>query len=403
VTLPERPSPPFLGIRFAVLMFLNYATQGAFVPLFSVRLRELGFTPVQIGWASATSAMAALVGPLAAGQVADRFFPAQRCLAVCALIGSSLLVFLSGLTDPLAVSVTTLAIWLVLGPANTLCAAMCFAHLPHPEQDFGRVRMWGTIGWVWAGWFMGFWLSRPLWLRITPGDSMADIFRLAAVMALALSAYALSLPHTPPQKRAGHWLAPLVAFRLLRSRAFFTYWICSFGMCVTLPFMIQLAPLLLYQLGVPRPWLGPTMTISQSTEIFSLALLPMLFLRLSIRGTMFLGAAAWTLLLIVLMIGNPLWLVIGALSMNGLFICCFIVAGQVFVNSRARGDVRASAQALLAFINALGLLTGNVVAGWVHELAGGEFGPTFAVAAALAGIMVILFVAGFRDRKQDEA
>jgi len=385
-------------------MFLNYATQGAFVPLFSVRLRELGLTPVQIGWASATSAMAALVGPLAAGQVADRSFPAQRCLSVCALIASSLLVFLSGLTDPLAVSVTTLAIWLVLGPANTLCAAMCFAHLPQPEQDFGRVRMWGTIGWVWAGWFMGFWLSRPIWLRITPGDSgMADIFRLAAVMALALSAYALSLPHTPPQKRAGHWLAPLVAFRLLRSRAFFTYWICSFGMCVTLPFMIQLAPLLLFQLGVPRAWLGPTMTISQSTEIFSLALLPMLFLRLSIRGTMFLGAAAWTLLLIVLMIGNPLWLVIAALSMNGLFICCFIVAGQVFVNSRARGDVRASAQALLAFINALGLLTGNLVAGWVHELAGGEFGPTFAVAAALAGIMVILFVAGFRDHKRDEA
>jgi MFS family permease len=338
--------------------------------------------------------MAALVGPLVAGQIADRFFPAQRCLVVCAALAGVLLWFLSGLTSPLAVSATTLAIWLVLGPANTLCAALCFAHLPNPEQDFGRVRLWGTVGWMAAGWFMGFWLS----VRFDPGGAdLADIFRLAGVMAFALCAYALTLPHTPPKKRVGHWLAPLVAFRVLRSRAFFTYWTCSFGMCVTLPFMVQLAPQLLAHLGVSKDWLGPTLTIAQSTEILSLALLPMLFLRLSIRGTMFLGTLAWTMLLLVLMIGSPLWLVIGSLSMNGLFICCFIVAGQVFVNSKARGDVRASAQALLAFINALGLLIGNLLAGWVHELFQGEFSPTFAVATIIAAVMAGIFLIGFKE------
>jgi len=393
--IPDRSSQS-LGKRFSLLMFLNYATQGAFVPLFSMRLHELGFTPVAIGWASATSAMAALVGPLVVGQVADRFFPAQRCLAVCALLAGILLWFLSGLTSPLAVSATTLAIWLVLGPANMLCAALCFAHLPHPEQDFGRVRMCGTLGWVAAGWFMGLWLG----VHFTPGEeTFVDIFRLAGIMAFALSAYAMTLPHTPPQRRGGHWLAPLVAFRLLRGRAFFTYWTCSFGMCVTLPFMIQLAPQLLGEMGVSKDWLGPTLTIAQSTEILSLALLPMLFLRLSIRGTMFLGTVAWMLLLFVLMIGNPLWLVIASLSMNGLFICCFIVAGQVFVNSKARGDVRASAQALLAFINALGLLTGNLLAGWVHEFFEREFAPTFAVAAGLAAVMAAVFLIGFQEHR----
>ena len=393
--IPDR-SLPSLGQRFSLLLFLNYATQGAFMPLYSVRLRELGFTPVEIGWASATSAMAALVGPLVAGQIADRFFPAQRCLVVCAALAGILLWFLSGLTSPLAVSTTTLAIWLVLGPANTLCAALCFAHLPNPEQDFGRVRLWGTMGWMAAGWFMGFWLS----VRFDPGAAdLADIFRLASVMAFALCAYAFTLPHTPPKKRVGHWLASLVAFRVLRSRAFFTYWTCSFGMCVTLPFMVQLAPQLLAHLGVSKDWLGPTLTIAQSTEILSLALLPMLFLRLSIRGTMFLGTLAWTMLLLVLMIGSPLWLVIGSLSMNGLFICCFIVAGQVFVNSKARGDVRASAQALLAFINALGLLIGNLLAGWVHELFQGEFSPTFAVATIIAAVMAGMFLIGFKEHR----
>src|SRR5262249_44697149 len=158
---------------------------------------------------------------------------------VCAGMAGALLWFLSRLTSPLAVSPTTLAIWLVLGPAHTLCAALCFAHLPHPGQDFGRVRLLGTMGWVAARWVLGVLLT----VRFDPGAAaLPDFFRLAGVMAFALCAYALTLPHTPPKKRIGHWLAPLVAFRVLRSRPFFTYWTCSFGMCVTLPFMVQLAP-----------------------------------------------------------------------------------------------------------------------------------------------------------------
>ena len=45
-----------------MLMFLQYAPAGALVPLFSLRLQELGFRPAQIGWACATQALAILVG-----------------------------------------------------------------------------------------------------------------------------------------------------------------------------------------------------------------------------------------------------------------------------------------------------------------------------------------------------
>jgi MFS family permease len=101
----------------------------------------------------------------------------------------------------------------------------------------------------------------------------------------------------------------------------------------------------------------------------------------------------------VLARGEPIGLVIASLSLNGLCICCFIVAGQVFVNSRARGDVRASAQALFAFINALGLLTGNLLVGWIHQAMDREFPPTFAVGALIAGALVLLFLIGFREER----
>src|ERR1700719_2036934 len=124
-------------------MFLQYAPHGAFVPLFSLRLQELGFSPVEIGWACATQALAALIAPLVAGQVADRWFPAQRCLAVCAVLAGMILWLLTALTSWPAVFAASLAFWLVMGPANTLGTALSFAHLADPARDFGGVRLWG--------------------------------------------------------------------------------------------------------------------------------------------------------------------------------------------------------------------------------------------------------------------
>jgi MFS family permease len=395
---------PNLQRQFAFLMFLNYGAQGAFLPLFSRRLDELGFAPIEIGWSCATQPLASLIGPIVVGQLADRYFAAQRCLSVCAFLAGILFWIMAGLTEPWSVFGLSLAIWLVLGPANTLCATMCFHHLLNPERDFGSVRLWGTIGWVTASWIVPVWLyvADVVWNLVLPTEStsgvLGDIFRLAGVISFALAAFALTLPHTPPRHGAETWFAPVAALQRLRGRSFRVYFTCSFGLCMTLPFMMQLAPLLLKNLDVPDRWIAPALTTGQTMEVTSLALLPMLLLRFSVRGTMLIGATAWTMLLTALMIGRPTWLVISSLSLNGLFICCFVVAGQVFVNSRAPADVRASAQALLTFVNGLGMLAGNLLVGWVRHAFAGEFQPTFAVGACIAACLTMVLLLAFRPR-----
>ena len=64
------------------------------------------------------------------------------------------------------------------------------------------------------------------------------------------------------------------------------------------------------------------------------------------------------------------------------------VAGQVFLNSRARGDVRASVQGLFTFITGAGLLIGNLSAGCVRNWVQGSFVWTFSIAAAVAACAV---------------
>jgi MFS family permease len=393
--------------RCSLLLFLYYATQGALVPLFPLRLQELHFTPLEMGCACATQALAALAAPLLAGQVADRWISADRCLAAYALLAGLLLWVLAELDHPWAVFLASLGVWLVLSPTSTLCVALSFAHL-QSARDFGPIRLWGTVGWVASGWLLGYGLSNPAWLTTglgwlrpgTPQFGLADAIRFSGLMAFALAAYALTLPPTPPLRR-GAWLAPLAALRLLRDRNFAVYWGCLLGVCVTLPFTIQLIPLLLDQLGVPRAWMGPTLTLGQSIEIISLALLPVLLERFGIRGTMLVGVAGWTLLLAVLTLGEPLWLVIVSLTLNGLCIAGFIVAGQIFVSGRAHEDVRASAQALLTWVYGLGMLTGHLLVGWVRQQAAGQFRATFSVSLAIGLILTVGFYVGFRPDEKN--
>lgn len=369
-------------------MFMQYAPAGAILPLFSLRLQQLEFTPVEIGWASATQAFAGLVAPFMAGQVADRWWPAERCIALYALISAGLLWLLATLHSPAEVFWVSLTLWLFMTPALSLGNSLSFTHLRTPQRDFGRVRLWGTVGWVMASWLLGYW-SREV-------GHIEDAFRLGAILSLMLALYALTLPSTPPQALPSARLAPLAALRLLRIHSFAVYSFVYLGWCVSIPFISQMNPLFLTHLGVPLPWLSPTLTLAQFSEVTSLALLPILLLRLGVRGTMLVGLIAWSAELVILTLGEPTWLVIVSLIGHGTCICCFLVAGQVYMQSLAQNDIRASVQALLTFMSGLGMLTGNLLVGWVRHYFAGAFAPSYAVATAMCLALLAVFAVGFR-------
>src|ERR671930_260801 len=97
-------------------MFLQWAIAGALLPVYSLRLVKLGFTDLQTASCCATQAVAGVAASLVAGQVADRWLPADRFLAFCALVAGLDLWVLAELTAPLAVFGATLLFWMVTGP-----------------------------------------------------------------------------------------------------------------------------------------------------------------------------------------------------------------------------------------------------------------------------------------------
>jgi predicted MFS family arabinose efflux permease len=377
--------------------------------MYSTYLQErLGFPSMGIAICCATQAIATICAPLIAGHIADRWMPAERLLGLYSLIAGIDLWLLAELSQPVPIFFSTLLYWLLTGPIWMLCATIGFAHLKHPERQFGPVRLWGTIGWMASAWLVGYWFKNPDWLCDVIGwlrpdlhfSERADLFRGGGLMLFVLTAYTLTLPHTPHKPSGDGRLAPLSALQLLRGRAFFIYALCFFGVCITFAFGTQGTPLLLRQLHTDETDLPAILTIAQATEVVFLGLLPLFFRRLGVRGTVILGMAALTAGLSAQALTSSRDLVAGSLGFNGLVLAGVFVAGQVFVNGRVHDGLRASVQSLLTFISGIGLLLGNLMFGALRRWSGGELQPAFAVGAIVMAIVVAVFILGFEDRRK---
>src|SRR5687768_12104822 len=97
---PAAPANPFrlddshesaIKLRLSIMMFLQYAIWGAWLPLFFAFLTgHRGLTGAQAGLLFSIGATGALLAPFIAGQIADRWFNTEKFLAISHLIGAVL-------------------------------------------------------------------------------------------------------------------------------------------------------------------------------------------------------------------------------------------------------------------------------------------------------------------------
>jgi MFS family permease len=384
--------------RLAVMMALSYAAQGAFWPLLAVHLADMGIDGRARGWIFATLAIGSLAVPLGAGQLVDRVMPTQWFLAIAYAIGTGLLIVLaSGLVVQAgSIFLLFLVFWSLVGPSYSLSNSLAMRNLNDPAAEFGWVRLWGTVGWMIAGWGVSLVMALSGSMQI--GQGAFEAIWVGAALALATALYCLTLPHTPPLAvgpLGKHALREsLVLARRPDIRVFL---VTSFGVYVTAPIVYQVMPGYLEWRGLPRSWISTTMTLGQVTEIAMLAVLPLLLRRFGAKVTLMLGIAAYFIRFFTLALHPPLWLAVGGTLLHGVGIACFTVGGQLYVDSRCDDHIRASAQALvLVCMSGLGALVGNVMAG---ELVGRTFPGdvlVFLIPCVIDGALLLYFLRGFR-------
>jgi nucleoside transporter len=388
----------------AAMMFLEYVIWGSWLPLLALYLSDvLGFSGAEIGWIFATPAIASLVALFGGGQAADRLMPAEKLLAICHAVGGAAMFALAWQREFWPFFALMLLHQLAYIPTLSLTNAIAFGHVSDAQRDFGRIRMWGTIGWIAASWPFVFILSGK-----TGADlhrALGSIFLVAGLVSYGLAAFAMTLPPTAPRRDAQAGNAPLTAIRLLSVPAFAVLFVVTFMDALVHQCYFQWTSPFLERAGLAPNWIMPAMSIGQIAEIATMGVLGLVLARLGWRRTMAVGIAAHAVRFFIYAIGEPLWLMVAINVVHGMCYAFFFAAVYIFVDAHFPKDARASAQGLFnLLILGLGPFAGSVLWGTLGDrlrTAAGDvdFARLFQVPAWLGVAALILLLAAFRPRR----
>jgi nucleoside transporter len=407
---PERSGPALLTTRLSIMMFLEFAIWGSWAVLIAGHMKNLGFTDPQINFVYLTTALGAMLSPLIAGWIADRFLPNQIFTGAVHLAGAVLLV-VAWQQKSFGALFTTILVYAVLYmPTIALTNAIAFYHMGD-SRKFGNIRVFGTIGWIVINWVMSTYLR--WWEGRAPGVShVGDCLAAAAILSALMGLFCLTLPNTPPTRHAKNPYAFLEALKLTSNRNFAVLLVISFVVAIELPFYYNLTFLFLTEpttgVGLAESTANFAMSLGQVAEVLLMLLLAPALRQLGMRNTIFLGILAWPLRYAVFALGQPAWLVIAAQTLHGICYSFFFVGGMIAVERLAHKDIRASAQGLIVFAtNGVGMLIGSLLAGQIAHLflkAGGghSWASIFMIPIIVTVLAAIAFMALFDERRYQE-
>lgn len=410
-----------IGTRLSAMMFLQFFIWGAWYVTIGNYMAAQGMADLT-HWPYTVNPVAAIIAPFFLGLVADRFFATERVLGTLHILGGLVMLTVPQATgSPLLFILLLLLYNLCYMPTLGLANSLAFHNIENQEKQFPLIRVFGTIGWIVAGLFIGFVLGQ------FSGGELPDRTPLplytTAVASLILGAYSFTLPHTPPpaagEKVSFRSIVGVDAFRQLGSRAFYIFIACSILICIPLAAYYNFAPIFVanavYDQNVsntvvellPNP--SSLMTLGQMSEAAFMVLMPLLFLRFGVKWMLAIGMGAWIFRYLLFALGAPdavFWMVTAGILLHGICYDFFFVTGQIYVDKKSTLAVRGQAQGFFVLVTyGLGMFIGAQIAGALFNAFLGDasvltlarWQDFWLLPAGFALIVFLLFVFSFRD------
>ena len=334
--------------RLSVMMFLQFFAWGAWFASLGAAMdsNQLGGF---IGAAYESAPIAAIFAPLFLGLIADRLFASERVMGVLMLVAGLIMLAIPGFAAKGEAGGGTL-IWLILAhllcymPTLGLGNTIAFTHIPSQDQ-FPKIRVWGTIGWIAAGLLVG----------AMGWSNSFQIFWLGAISSVLLGVYCFTLPNTPPPMKGKPMdvrsLLMVDAFKLLGDINFLVFAVCSTLICIPLAYYYGQTSTFLNHTGFAQS--AATMTIGQMSEIIFMLLIPFFFRKLGLKMMIMVGMACWVVRYALFAFGAPdqvTWMLLLAIALHGICYDFFFVTGFMYTDQKAPEAIRGQAQGLLVFL-----------------------------------------------------
>jgi nucleoside transporter len=393
--------------RLSLMMFLEFFIWGGwFVTMGSYLGATLGASGSQIGQAYSTQSWGAIIAPFIFGLIADRYFSAERMLALTHLVGGLLMLGLARQADFAGFFPLILLYMILYMPTLALVNAIAFRQLRDPAREFSAIRVWGTLGWIVAGLCISYVFAWDASASIARGE-LRNTFNMCGWASILMSVYSLTLPRTPPAQRSGTQTVSSIlgmeSLKLLANRNFLVFFISSVLICVPLAFYYQDANQFLTELRLPNP--TGKQTLGQMSEVVFMLLMPLFLKRLGMKATLLVGMLAWAVRYVLFAYGNAgelVFFLLTGIALHGVCYDFFFVSGQIYIDSKAGPQIKAAAQGLITLATyGVGMLIGFWAAGWItdHYLVGGmhDWRSIWMLPAAFAMAVFVIFALTFRN------
>jgi Na+/melibiose symporter-like transporter len=255
-------------------------------------------------------------------------------------------------------------------PTITLTNKIGFEHLSRAEKEYPVVRLFGTLGWIGAGLFVGL-----LWPQLTGVniESTTTPILLGACAHGVMAVFALTLPATPPERAGIRREKISQALRteggILSNRPLAIFLVISIFASIPSIAYNNYTNLFLNRSGFPRP--VALMTLGQVSEIITLLATPWILSRVGLKPLFAAGLFAWATRYGLLTLGAHYdigWPTITAILLHGPCYVFIYIVGMMFVDRLADAAHRGAAQGLNALATTgLGQLSGALIVGFTQE------------------------------------
>lgn len=370
----------------------------------------LHFQGQEIGKVFLTLGIASIFMPAFLGIIADRYINSERLLGLCHIVGGFLLYYASTVFSSSAMFWAMLGVCMSYMPTISLNNTVSYHILKdnnlNPQTDFPPIRVWGTIGFICAMWFVDLmhWTLSSTQLLLAGGS------------AIITGLYCFSLPpckplRTNPNKSLSSALG-LDAFVLFKNQKMAIFFLFSLMLGAALqvtntwgvPFLnhFKSTPEFVNSFGVVHP--NIISSISQISETSFIITIPFFLKRFGIKKVMLMSMIAWFLRFGLFGIGNPgsgVVFLILSMIVYGMAFDFFNISGSLFVENETPASMRGSAQGLFMMVtNGIGAMIGSYGSGWlVQNYTNGEVTnwPTiWYICAGYALVVAILFTLLFK-------
>ena len=407
-----------IKFRLTIVNFLQFFIWGSYLTSFGgYMFVTLHFQGEQIGKIFLTLGIASIFMPALLGIVADRWVNSERLLGLCHIVGGVLLYYASTVTDPSTMFWAMLGVCMAYMPTISLNNTVSYHILQNngmnPQTAFPPIRVWGTIGFICAMWFVDLmhWTLSPTQL----------IF--AAVNAVIAGVYCFTLPQCRPvkgsEKKTLASSLGLDAFVLFKNRKMATFLLFSMFLGAALQitnqwgvsFLDHFKSNSLYQdsFGVKYP--NILVSISQISETLFIITIPFFLKRFGIKKVMMMSMFAWFLRFGLFGIGNPgtgLIFLVLSMIVYGMAFDFFNISGSLFIENESPHSIRGSAQGLFMMVtNGIGAMIGSYGSGWLVQkyTTGGatDWSSIWYIFAGYALVIAIIFPFVFKYKHDPNA